>query len=187
MEVVLISNQLFRDNSPVKEDTILTKFIPYISLAQKMYIERILGQPLTDELKLQVKAASAPDAPADAITPANQALLAMIAPALSYYTVYQALPFHWAAIVNKGVTVRASENSNPVELGDLEWLSRRVKNDAERFAADLIAYLTRCASTYPLWQPVAGCGCCGDGDTGSAANPLDTGVFIPKPKHRNRL
>ena len=56
MEIVLINEELFRENGPIKEDTIITKFVPYINIAQKMYIERILGKPLTDELKDQIKA-----------------------------------------------------------------------------------------------------------------------------------
>ena len=55
MGVVLINEELFKENSPVKDDTIITKFVPYISIAQKIYIERILGKPLADELKEQIK------------------------------------------------------------------------------------------------------------------------------------
>ena len=65
MEVVLINEELFKENSPIKDDTIITKFVPYISIAQKMYIERILGKPLSDELKDQVKAASRTGATSD--------------------------------------------------------------------------------------------------------------------------
>lgn len=35
MEVVLINETLFKENGPIKEDTIITKFMPYINIAQK--------------------------------------------------------------------------------------------------------------------------------------------------------
>ena len=176
MEVVLINEELFRENSPIKDDTIITKFVPYIGIAQKIYIERILGEPLTDELKDQVKAASRPDATGDEITPENQALILKLAPALSFYAVYQGIPSHWAAIVNKGVTVRDSENSRAVGIDDLAQLRRWLRDDAEELARDLIEYLCRCRDKYPYWRPERGCECNGEG---AIPNPFEAGIFIP--------
>ncbi len=180
MEVLLINEDLFRANSPIKDDTIITKFIPYISIAQKMYIERILGKPLTDELKDQINSASQEGATGDEITPENQALILMLAPALSFYAVYQGIPFHWAAIVNKGVTLRESENSKSLDIKDISQLRRWLKDDAEEFGRDLINYLRGCRNKYPLWKPGRGCGC--EENEGSEQSPFDTGVFIPKRK-----
>lgn len=179
MEVLLINEGLFKDYSPVKEDTIVKDFIPYISIAQKMYIEKILGKPLTEELQSQIKAASQENATGDEITPLNKALILQIAPPLSFYAVYQGLPFHWASIVNKGVTIRESENSKGVDVKDIAQLRRWVKDDADRLARDLVDYLTECKDNYPLWKPGDACGC-GSGANGSAAKPFEAGIFIPK-------
>jgi len=180
MEIILINEELFRENSPIKDNTVITKFIPYIGIAQKMYIEHILGKPLTDELKDQVKAAGGPDAAGDEITPANRALILALAPALSFYAVYQGIPFHWAAIVNKGITVRDSENSKAVDIKDIAQLRRWLKDDAEEFGRDLTGYLCRCRDQYPLWNPGRGCGCDGETGEGSERSPFDTGIFIPE-------
>lgn len=180
MEIALISKDLFVENAPIKDDTIITKFVPYIILAQKMYLEKVLGRALTEELQEQIKAAEEnPEADPYPITPENQALLQMIAPALSFYAVYQGLPFHWAAIVNKGVTVRESENSGAVGLKDIAQLRRWLRDDAEELLNQLITYLCECGSnTYPLWSSRGycggGCGC--DGDT---AKPFDYGIYLP--------
>lgn len=182
MEVVLINEELFKENSPIKEDTIITKFVPYINIAQKMYIERILGKPLTDELKDQIKTASRQDATGEEISPENQALILKIAPALSFYAVYQGLPFHWASIANKGITLRNSENSDAVSVKDIAQLRRWIKDDAEELGRDLIEYLCECKESYPLWKPGKGCGCdpSWNGGEGSKVSPLDAGIFIPK-------
>lgn len=184
MEIILINEELFKENGPIKEDTIITKFVPYINIAQKMYIERILGKPLTDELKDQIKAASWEGAKGEEITPANQALILKIAPALSFYAVYQGLPFHWASIVNKGITLRNSENSDAVSVGDIAQLRRWIKDDAEELGRDLIEYLCSCETLYPLWKPGRGCGCGPGWDIGegSVESPFDTGIFIPKKR-----
>lgn len=180
MEILLINEDLFKDNSPIKEDTIITKFVPYINIAQKMYIERILGKPLTDGLKEQIKEGSKPDG--TPVTSENQALILKIAPALSFYAVYQGLPFHWASIVNKGITLRNSENSDAVTVKDIAQLRRWIKDDAEVLLNDLIDYLEDCKYSYPLWQPGRGCGCNNQKNNGSGSNeaPLDTGIYIPR-------
>ena len=147
-----------------------------------MYIERILGKPLTDELKDQIKTASRQDATGEEISPENQALILKIAPALSFYAVYQGLPFHWASIVNKGITLRNSENSDAVSVKDIAQLRRWIKDDAEELGRDLIEYLCECKESYPLWKPGKGCGCgpSWNGGEGSRVSPLDAGIFIPK-------
>jgi hypothetical protein len=177
MEIALINEELFKENSPIKDDTIISKFVPYISIAQKMYIERILGRPLVEELKDQIKAASVTPAPdPNPISADNQALIVMLAPALSFYAVYQGIPFHWAAIVNKGITVRESENSKAVDIKDIAQLRRWLKDDAEELARDLRNYLTGCFGKYPLWAPTDGQGCEGKKES----VPYDFGIFIPK-------
>jgi len=177
MEIALINEELFKENSPIKEDTIVSKFVPYIILVQKMYIEKILGDPLTEELKAQIKEASATPVPViNPISPANQALILKLAPALSFYAVYQGIPFHWASIVNKGITVRNSENSSAVTVSDIAQLRRWLRDDAEELARDLRDYLTECADNYPLWNPPTMHGA-------DQSVPFDFGIYIPKRHH----
>lgn len=175
MIVPLISEELFRENSPIKTDTGVDDFIPYITIAQKMYIEKILGIPLTVELQDQIKA--------NDLTPDNRALIIEIAAPLSMYAVYQGLPFHWASILNKGLTLRESENSKAVDVQTLGWLSRRLKDNAEQTARFLVEYLCSCRDKYPLWRPSRGYGCsddCSGAGEGSNSVPLDGSIFIPK-------
>jgi len=173
MEIALISEALFKEYGPIKEDTVLTKFVPYTLLAQKMYIRKIIGFKLYKELQDQIKAASVTPAPAtNPISPANQALLIEIAPALASFAVYQGLPFHWASIVNKGITVRESENSKGVDVNDVSQLRRWLKDDAEQWAKFLQDYLIGCASEYPLFASVDTCG-------SPAASVYESGIFIP--------
>lgn len=187
MEIQLINQSLFLENSPIKSDTVITDFVPYINIAQKIYIVPILGLALTEELQTQIKAAGEnPTADPYPITPDNQALIMALAPALSFWAVYQGLPFHWASIVNKGVTLRNSDNSDAVSINDIAQLRRWLRDDATRLGQDLAKYLCACKTEYPLWSPTTehGCGGCGSGNTGGAA-PFDAGINIPK-KYRRR-
>lgn len=186
MEILIISEDLFKENSPVGTNVNLEDWAPYILIVQKMYLRKILGAPLLIELQAQIKAATeaGPTDP-NPITPDNRALLIEIAPALAFYTIYQGLPFQWAKIQNKGITALESENSKALEYQDIAKLQRKTLEDAERLAHDLIAYLCGCASKYPTWAPAPGYGCqdrgltCCDGSASRYGKPYDSGVYFP--------
>lgn len=187
MEVIIISEALFKENSPVGTNVNIEDWTPYILAVQKLYMRKILGPALLTELQDQIKAASVTPAPAqNPITPDNRALLIEIAPTLAFYAVYQGLPFQWAKIQNKGITAGKSENSDAVTYTDVAKLQTKTKIDAEAFEDELIKYLCGCAAKYPAWSPAPGYGCSDRGYTccnGSApASPArhDTGIFIPK-------
>lgn len=179
MEVALLSEDLFKQNSPVRDDTIIKEFVPYILLAQKIYIEKMLGIPLYEELQEQVKEADAnPDADPYPITPENKALLTKIAPALSLYAVYMGLPYQWAQIVNKGVIKHTSENGQSVDTEDLGMLRRILRDDANILLERCGKYMRNCGK-YPLWAPEEGC-CCAPKQT----SPQTTGMWIPKRRRK---
>lgn len=187
MEVLIISEELFKENSPVGINVNLEDWQPYILLAQKMYIRKVLGRPLLIELQAQIKAAGdAGEGAPNPITPENRALLIEIAPALAYYAMYLGLPFQWAKIQNKGITAQESENSKALDFTDVSKLQRGVLEHGETFAHELIGYLCGCAAKYPLWSPYPGYGCsdrgytCCDGSAPKYGKPYESGVFFPK-------
>lgn len=170
--IPLISESLFKQHSPVTYNTDITEFVPYICIAQELYIEPILGQLLMNELKEQIAG--------NTLSPENSDLILKIAPALSFFAVYQALPFHWASIVNKGVTVRESENSKSVDIKDIAQLRQWIKDDADTLRNQLIDFLCHSRSTYPLWCPDGNCHCDDSINEGSARKSFDSGFYFNK-------
>ncbi len=175
----LINEELLKLHSPITSDVDVTDFIPYLVIAQDLYIAPIIGEPLMVELREQIES--------NTLSPHNSDLILKIAPVLSFYTVYQGLPFHWASIVNKGITIRESENSKGIDINDLSQLRRWVKDDAERFTSLLIEFLCKCRTNYPLWRPAEGFSCCNDIiGKGSAKQNFDSGFYFPhKSKNCN--
>lgn len=159
----LITESLFKQCSPVTTNTNISEFVPYIGVAQELHIEPLLGEPLMFELKKQIENNS--------LTPENSELLIRVAPALSFYAVYQALPFHWATIVNKGLTIRESENSRGVDIKDLAQLRQWIKNDGDTLKNQLHDFLVRNKADYPLW--IGGNTCHKEGD-------FDSGFYFGK-------
>lgn len=171
IQIPLITEALFKQHSPVTANTDISEFVPYICIAQELYIEPILGEPLMSELKDQISK--------NEITEANSDLLIKLAPTLSFFAVYQALPFHWATIVNKGITIRESENSKGVDIKDIAQLRRWIKDDAETLQSQLINFLCKCRTKYPLWRPINKC--CDDIiNEGSAEKKFESGFYFPR-------
>lgn len=166
--ITLINEELFKLHSPITGNTDLTEFVPYLSIAQELYIAPILGESLMSELKLQISENS--------LTEANGDLMVKIAPALSFFAIYQGLPFHWATIVNKGITIRESENSKGIDIKDVAQLRRWIRDDAEIFVNLLADFLCSCKENYPLWKPDKDyCSSCGQQST-----HFDSGFYFPK-------
>jgi len=164
---MLISKDLFRQHSPVTGNTDLAEFIPYLSIAQELYLTPVLGEALMTELKMQVKS--------DSLTEANSMLIVKVAPVLSFYAVYQGLPFHWAAIVNKGITIRESENSRGIDINDVAQLRQWIRDDAGIFLGLLADFLCSHRKDYPLWKP--GKDYCGDCHRYNSV--FDGGFYFP--------
>ncbi len=166
--IALINEELFKLHSPITENTDLTEFVPYLSIAQELYIAPILGESLMSELKSQISE--------NTLTEINGDLIVKIAPALSFFAVYQGLPFHWASIVNKGITIRESENSKGIDIKDVAQLRRWIRDDAEIFVSLLADFMCSCQANYPLWKPDKDyCSGCGEKSTG-----FDSGFYFPK-------
>lgn len=159
----LISEKLFKQHSPITANTDIAEFVPYIAIAQELHIAPLMGESLMDEICNQVEE--------NALSPANSQLLLRIAPALSFYAIYQALPFHWATIVNKGLTIRESENSKGVDIKDLAQLRQWIKNDADMLKSQLYDFLSRNKADYPRWAGTDDC---------HQEKTFDTGFYFRK-------
>ena len=172
LQIPIINEQLFKLHSPVTANVDIEEFLPYICIAQELHIEPVLGEPIISELKRQISA--------DSLTEANSALIVKTAPALSFYAVYQALPFHWATIANKGVTIRESENSKGVDVKDIAQLRSWMKNDADLLRDQLIDFLCKAKGDYPLWRPATPDCCNSRAKEGSTEKSFNSGFFFPK-------
>jgi len=145
MEIALLSEQLFKDNSPIKDETTIKKFVPFVLIAQKLKIKNLLGLALYTELQTQILD--------DGLTHGNKALILEIAPALSFWALYFGLPFHWAQVQDKGLTVQKSDNSSSVSKDDMSSVRVELETFADLFTKDLQNYLQKCGQNYPTYRP----------------------------------
>ena len=165
--LAIINDKLFKQHSPVTGNADITEFVPYLAIAQELYITPLLGERLMTELKEQIEQNN--------LTAANSRLVVKIAPALSFLAVYQGLPFHWASIVNKGITIRESENSKGIDINDVAQLRQWIRNDADVFVSLLLDYLCAHRGEYPYWKPDKDyCNSCQ-----KVSTTFDSGFYFP--------
>ncbi|KAA6347894.1 hypothetical protein EZS27_004674 [termite gut metagenome] len=172
--ILLITEELLKLYSPFPENFETEAVIPFVNIAQKLFLEEVLGLPLVAELKVQIKD--------NDLTEENSTLIVEIAPALSLYSYYEFLPFGWAKILNKSLTVKESENSKAVSISDMSQLRLIIKNDADVFLRKLIDFLCSCKENYPLWKPkdISICKCSCEDTEGTNIKGFDTGIYFKK-------
>ena len=150
-DTYLISEELLKLHSPISKNVDVDKLIPFLTISQPYYVESILGEALTTELKTQIET--------DSLTEENKALILKIAPALANWTAYLALRSLAYSITEKSITKEHSENSEALSERELGEMILYVKNLAEMATELLIKYLCLCSLTYPLWRANEDCHC----------------------------
>ena len=171
-DVFLIDEELLKNYSNMSRNVGVDKVIPYINLAQPMYLEPVLGTALMEELQMQIDSGE--------VSETNQALLLKIAPALALWTDYLAARRYSYTVTQKGITKEKSENSESLNEKELGYFIHSIREDAENATELLIKYLCRCRDSYPLWRPDNECDCAKYVPTeGSSEAPLTTLIYFP--------
>lgn len=135
-EVYLIDEKNLKLYSPISRNVSIEKLIPFVSLAQTIYIQPVLGNLLYTKLQEAVKAGE--------ISPSYQALLIKIWPALAMATSYVALRPLTYTLSEKGVTKLKSQNSEAISSEELGYYAQDLKNQMNILLKQLEEYLETC-------------------------------------------
>lgn len=120
--------------------------VPYITMSQQVHIEHRIGKALSDALKSEIEA--------NTLTGNYKVLVEeYIAPALAYWTFYDAIPFLHMRIANKGIMLKTSDNSTNASLEELTWMRGSIRDSAEFFENRMINYLCDNKTLFPLYSP----------------------------------
>lgn len=160
---MLIDSKYLRKYSPIPLNFNLDEVKNYIDISEKIWILPVIGQDFYDELQEQV------DTPSG-ITEENQTLfLEALYPYLAYAVTLEALPFLWADINEKGITLNRSDNSESVTQKNLTYLEGHLRRQVEVRKDFFIDYLDTHLASFPLYEQFKTCGCNG-GNNGCCSN-----------------
>ena len=139
----LITEDYFKTYSPIPDNYNIKEIKPYFHVAEKLWIEPIIGMPLYEELLDEVEK--------DEVTPENATLLLNIYPLLAFAIVYESLPFVGYHLSQVGITKGKSEISEPVSINDVNYISTQLRNQCETMKKLLKKFLDENAEHYPLY------------------------------------
>ena len=139
----LITEEYFKTYSPISDNYNIKDIKPYFHVAEKLWIEPIIGTPLYEELLDEVEK--------NEVTPENATLLLNIYPLLAFAIVYESLPFVGYHLSQVGITKGKSENSEPVSINDVNYISSQLRNQCETMKMLLKKFLDEHAEHYPLY------------------------------------
>lgn len=146
----LINDEYFKKYSPVPDNFNLSDLKPYFHVAERLWVEPILGTALYDELLEQVNT--------NTVTEENSTLLLKIYPYLSFAICLEGLPFISYHMSEIGITKGKSENSDSVSINDVNYIHRHLRAQVEVMKKLLKEFLDKHMEFYPLYR-ATDCGC----------------------------
>ena len=154
----LITEEYFKTYSPISDNYNIKDIKPYFHVAERLWIEPIIGTPLYEELLEEVEK--------DEVTPEHATLLLNIYPLLSFAIVYESLPFVSYHLSQVGITKGKSENSDSVSIKDVNYISTQLRNQCETMKMLLKKFLDEHAEHYPLYYAADNVECNCDDECG---------------------
>jgi len=122
------------------EETLLN---PFIKTAQLLYIEKILGRSLYEDIITSISTGG---------TIYKTLLEEHIMPCLAYYSLSDAIPFIAMRFEKKGITKSNSDNSENIVNDEMSVLIKRTETSARLYANRLVSYLNENTNMYPLYR-----------------------------------
>jgi hypothetical protein len=144
MAVIFISEQYLKDSSYIDENVDVKLLRNSILETQEIRIRGIVGTALYDELCTQITASTK--------TTLNNTLLdSYIKPALKYWVLLDSALILTFKIMNKSIVKRTAENTETIQVTDLDRLMNFFKDRAEYYSERITKYLIENESSYPLF------------------------------------
>lgn len=142
---VLINEEYFKQYSPIPNNYNIKEIEPYFKVAEKLWIEPVLGTPLYEELLEQVNT--------NTLTEENSTLLLVLYPYLSFSIVFEALPFISYHISEVGITKGKSDNSDSVSINDVNYINTHIRSQVEVMKTQLKKFLNEHSDSFPSYVP----------------------------------
>ena len=141
-KVLMLTADYYKRNTVVNLNVDEELLHPQIIKAQNVRIEKILGTNLFNIVLAEIDAQT--------YTARITTLLEdYIQPALVEWITYTALPYLNYKLTNKSVSKKSSDNSEPSELNEINYLRQNIRDDAEYYSERTTKFLEANTDTYP--------------------------------------
>lgn len=141
-DVLFISESNLKENTSVSNNVSPKLLLPYVSLAQELYILPVLGEDLYEQIIDQISGGT--------ISSTNQTLIDKSVKTVVFYSLYESLPFIRNRIDQTGVVFNVDDRYEAVDITSFNALRQSIKNNAESFMDQFKDWLCENKSDYPL-------------------------------------
>jgi len=143
--VLFISETFLKDNTQVSKNVDVKYIREAILWAQDSEIQPILGSTLYDKIKTDIAAST--------LTGVYKTLVdSYVQVCLKHFVVAECTPMAHYKIMNKGLQIQDSENSQPASKSNVDFLVEKETNKAQWYRQRLIDYLCENSSDYPEYE-----------------------------------
>jgi hypothetical protein len=125
-KALLISRNDVVKFTSVNGNVDVDKFIQYVSIAQDIHIQGMLGTKLLEKIQAEIIAGTLAD-------PYLSLLVTYIKPALIHASMLEYLPFAAITIGNQGVYKKGAENSETVSKDEIDYLVERERKTYDHY------------------------------------------------------
>lgn len=174
---MVITVKYLQQYSPIPKNYDVTNLMPYVNVAEKIWLKEIIGEELYNELNEQVENNTLSEENATLLTEGG------LWQYLAFATLYEGLPFVWARITEAGIQLGKSDSSDSISIKDLTVFQQHLRNQVEVLKGQLIKWLCEHSASFPLFDTSQcdGCGCgCGTKSTLKRPNPQKLVYGLPR-------
>lgn len=150
METLLIDDTYLKDWSPLGKSIDVDEIYPFVSNAQSVYTQDVLGTPLYRDIL--TKADNFISGGSPTFSAVEWDLVDLCSKALVYWTVYMALPHIMIKIRNAGVVKSQNEGSQNSDLSEMKYIREEMKNLGEFWNQRIVNYLCDNSQSFPLYR-----------------------------------
>jgi hypothetical protein len=137
-----ITVKYLKDNSPILQYCNEDELQVFIKPAQDVYLQKILGTKLYYSLMDKISTTTLNVDEIDLIT-------TYIQPTVVWYTTMEFALYANYKFTNKSISKQNSDNSNPSDLNEVNYLSSSLRQKAQYFADRLTKHLMGMTTTFP--------------------------------------
>jgi len=142
-----IDVQFLKDNSPILQYVNSDELQVYIRPAQDVYIQKALGSKLYYSLMDKISTGSLQQFEIDLITK-------YIQPSLVWWSTHEFALYANYKFTNKAISKQNSDNSEPSDLNEVNYLTTNIRNKAQYFTERLTRHLMGETTTFPEYLEV---------------------------------
>jgi len=138
---------------------------PFIEVSEMQHLkDGILGTALYDDIIADIEAGT--------LSGNSETLvISYLYNVSAWYTFYDSSIFIWGRAEAKGITIKASDNSNAMSTDELAIYRQSILEKAMYWRNATIAYLEKNEATYPLWR-------CSEDNPIDKSDDFSSGIWV---------